>query len=98
MLESGELSSAVCAREKNEWLDKFTLDMDKFILIVGGFDGSSWLADVNSYCPFSDMMKSLCPMTTRRSYSSAAKLGSELFILGGMDGECWFDTGTIFKA
>ncbi|KAL8119806.1 hypothetical protein AgCh_017065 [Apium graveolens] len=32
-------------------------------------------------------------MTTRRSYSSTAKLGDELYIIGGMDGgDIWYDT------
>ncbi|KAK1365068.1 kelch-like protein diablo [Heracleum sosnowskyi] len=94
MLECGEPFSAVHVREEYEWLDKSTSDMyDETILIVGGFDGSSWLADLNSYSPLRDMMTSLCPMTTRRSYSSTAKLGDELFIFGGMDGgDIWYDT------
>lgn len=99
MLECGELSSAVGVREEYEWLEKYTSDMYETILIVGGFDGFTWLADLNSYCPFRDIMTSLCPMTTRRSYSSTAKLGDELFIFGGMDGgDIWYDTGIFHKS
>lgn len=92
MLESGEFSSVVQLGDEYEWFDKSTPDTDTNILIVGGFDGTSWLADVNSYCPSTDTVASLCPMTTRRSYASAVKLGGELFILGGIDGDVWYDT------
>lgn len=93
MLESGEYSSAVHLGDEYEWVDKSISNMNESILIVGGFDGSSWLADLNSYCLASDIVTPLCPMPTRRSYASAAKLGGELYIFGGIDGEIWHDTG-----
>ncbi|WOH11291.1 hypothetical protein DCAR_0830772 [Daucus carota subsp. sativus] len=92
MLESGEYSSAVHLGDEYEWVDKSISNMNESILIVGGFDGSSWLADLNSYCLASDIVTPLCPMPTRRSYASAAKLGGELYIFGGIDGEIWHDT------
>ena len=63
------------------------------ILIVGGFDGSSWLSALDSYSPLLDTMKSLKPMTSVRSYASAATLNGELYIFGGVDGDMWHDTG-----
>ncbi|XP_074341158.1 uncharacterized protein LOC141678697 isoform X1 [Apium graveolens] len=92
MLESGRFSSVVNLGDEYEWFDKSTPDTDKTILIVGGFDGTAWLADLNSYCPSRDTMGSLCPMPTRRSYASAVKLGGEVFVLGGIDGDVWYDT------
>ncbi|PSS33273.1 Kelch-like protein [Actinidia chinensis var. chinensis] len=62
------------------------------ILIVGGFDGSSWLSALDSYSPLLDTMKSLKPMTSVRSYASAATLNGELYIFGGVDGDTWHDT------
>lgn len=72
--------------------------LDESILIMGGFDGSSWLSALDSYSPSRDIMTSLCPMTFVRSYASAARLNSELFIFGGIDGDVWYDTGIICKA
>lgn len=92
MLESGQFSSVAQFGDEYEWFDKSTPDTDKTILIVGGFDGTSWLADLNSYCPSRDTIASLCSMTTRRSYASAVKLGGELYVLGGIDGNVWYDT------
>lgn len=97
MLESGGFSSIVNLRDEYEWFDKSTPDTDKTILIVGGFDGTSWLADLNSYCLSRDTMASLCPMPTQRSYASAVKLGGEIFVLGGFDGDVWYDTGIVCK-
>lgn len=67
--------------------------VDDSILIVGGFDGCSWLSTLDSYSPSEDTMKSLKPMTCVRSYASQATLNGELYVLGGVDGDMWHDTG-----
>ncbi|XP_057980218.1 uncharacterized protein LOC131166019 isoform X2 [Malania oleifera] len=67
-------------------------NLHESILIVGGFDGFSWLSDLNSYSPSLDLMKSLRPMNFVRTYASAAKLNGELYIFGGVDGDLWYDT------
>uniref|UniRef100_A0A5B7BIK3 DCD domain-containing protein n=1 Tax=Davidia involucrata TaxID=16924 RepID=A0A5B7BIK3_DAVIN len=67
-------------------------EIDELVLIVGGFDGSSWLSVLGSYSPSQDTMKSLKPMTFVRSYASTAKLNGELYIFGGVYGDVWYDT------
>ncbi|KAH7855739.1 hypothetical protein Vadar_028277 [Vaccinium darrowii] len=65
--------------------------IDDSILIVGGFDGCSWLSALDSYSPSKDTMKSLKPMTFVRSYASQATLNGELYVFGGVDGDMWHD-------
>ncbi|KAI7992850.1 Kelch-like protein 12 [Camellia lanceoleosa] len=68
-------------------------EIDDSILIVGGFDGSSWLSALGSYSPSRDTMKSLRSMTFVCSYVSTATLNGELYIFGGGDCDIWHDTG-----
>lgn len=77
--------------------DRPFADRPESVLIVGGFDGSSWLSDLVSFSPSNDKIMSLCSMTFARSYASAAKLNGEVFVFGGVDGNMWFDTGTFAK-
>ncbi|KAM7274499.1 hypothetical protein ACFE04_016365 [Oxalis oulophora] len=63
--------------------------LDESILIVGGYDGTSWLSSVDLYNPAQDLTRLLTSMTIGRCYSSVAKLNDELYILGGADGELW---------
>ncbi|KAA8534015.1 hypothetical protein F0562_031532 [Nyssa sinensis] len=70
-------------------------EIHQLVLIVGGFDGSSWLSVLDSYSPTRDTMKSLKPMTFVRQHFSAAKLNGELYIFGGGGGgrgDVWYDT------
>ncbi|KAL6980769.1 hypothetical protein U1Q18_022407 [Sarracenia purpurea var. burkii] len=62
------------------------------ILILGGFDGSSWLSALASYSPSQDTMKALKSMTSVCSYASAATLNGELFVFGGVHGDLRHDT------
>ncbi|XP_058207340.1 uncharacterized protein LOC131320613 isoform X1 [Rhododendron vialii] len=66
--------------------------IDDTILLVGGFDGCSWLSALDSYSPSQDTMKSLKPMTFPRLYASAATLDGELYVFGGVDAGTWHDT------
>ncbi|KAF7149330.1 hypothetical protein RHSIM_Rhsim03G0148100 [Rhododendron simsii] len=66
--------------------------IDDTILLVGGFDGCSWLSALDSYSPSQDTMKSLKPMTFPRSYASAATLDGELYVFGGVDAGTWHET------
>lgn len=68
-------------------------ELDEKVLIVGGYDGSMWLSAVDSYSPSYDLMESLSPMNFARSSAAAAKLNGEVYLLGGVYGECWNDTG-----
>lgn len=73
--------------------DELHLDPNESIYLIGGFDGESWLPSLNSYHPSQDMIKSLSPMSSVRSYSSAAQLNGELYVIGGGNGYVWYDTG-----
>lgn len=66
----------------------------KSILIVGGYDGSSYLSSSCLYSPHEDMMTSLSPMRSVRSQASVAKLRGELYVFGGVHDDVWHDTGT----
>ncbi|XP_047334372.1 kelch-like protein 3 [Impatiens glandulifera] len=67
-------------------------DFHESILIVGGFDGINWLSSLDSYSPSQDVMRSLKPMNSARSYASVAKLNHELYVFGGTHSGSWFDT------
>ncbi|KAK9668542.1 hypothetical protein RND81_13G068000 [Saponaria officinalis] len=71
------------------------LDSDDFIYLTGGYDGKSWLASVECYYPSKDMIKSLCPMLSARSYASLARLNGDIYVVGGGSGgkdDVWYDT------
>lgn len=74
-------------------LDEVHLDPNESIFLIGGYDGESWLAAVNLYDPSQDVIKSLRPMNSVRSFSSAAQLKGELYVFGGGNGNVWYDTG-----
>ncbi|KAL3531636.1 hypothetical protein ACH5RR_005157 [Cinchona calisaya] len=75
-----------------ESFDDLQLDLDESILLVGGYDGVSWLSSLDLYSPSQDVLKSLKPMNSVRSYSSVAKLNGELYVFGGGNGCIWYDT------
>ena len=89
MLESGSFSSIGVAEAPQSKL----VDEPHTILLMGGFDGFSWLSNLDSYSPSLDLMISLRPMTYVRSYASVTKLYGELYIFGGVDGNSWYNTG-----
>lgn len=70
---------------------------DNSLLIVGGYDGSSWISDLSLYSPTRDIVKSLSPMTFLRSYASAAQLNGELYLFGGVHCNNWYDTVESFN-
>lgn len=57
------------------------------VFLVGGCDGESWLPSLNLYTPSSDMITSLKPMESARSYAPATKLNGNIYVLGGVDSE-----------
>ncbi|KAL5568858.1 hypothetical protein UlMin_025433 [Ulmus minor] len=67
------------------------------VLIVGGFDGSSWLSATDCYYPSQDHMESRCPMSLARSYASTAKLNNEIYIFGGSNDKLWYDTVELYN-
>ncbi|PHU13969.1 hypothetical protein BC332_15174 [Capsicum chinense] len=70
-------------------------EINDSVVIVGGFNGSSWLLSLDSYFPSHDCVETLGPMTFSKSHSSAVKLNGELFVLGGVDNDEWFNTGKL---
>lgn len=68
-------------------------EFDDPILMVGGYNGSSWLSDLSLYSPSRDIIKSLTPMTFLRYCTSVAKLNDEVFLFGGVRGDVWYDKG-----
>ncbi|KAJ8438846.1 LOW QUALITY PROTEIN: hypothetical protein Cgig2_023038 [Carnegiea gigantea] len=56
-------------------------DSNQRILLVGGFDGFSWLPDLDFYIPSEDVKRSLEPMSSVRSYVSAVTLNYGLYVV-----------------
>ncbi|GKA64108.1 development/cell death domain-containing protein [Tanacetum coccineum] len=56
---------------------------DDSILLIGGYDGVSWLSSLDCYSPSQNLTKSLSPMHTERCYAAVSKLDGELFVFGG---------------
>ncbi|XP_073016568.1 uncharacterized protein [Primulina eburnea] len=67
-------------------------DLNESIFLVGGYDGVSWSSALHSFSPVNDVLKSLKPMFSVRSYASVAKLNKELYVFGGGDGTLLYDT------
>ncbi|XVF08346.1 hypothetical protein REPUB_Repub06bG0218800 [Reevesia pubescens] len=72
--------------------EELQLDPTESIFLVGGYDGESWLSALNSYFPSQDVIKSVHPMSSVRSYASVAQLNGDLYVFGGGDGYSWYDT------
>ncbi|XP_022767815.1 kelch-like protein 1 [Durio zibethinus] len=93
MLESLSNHSVEHVNEKEiQPFEELQLDPTESIFLVGGYDGESWLSALNSYFPYQDVIKSFQPMSSVRSYTSAAQLNGELYVFGGGDGCSWYDT------
>lgn len=86
-------SEAFVSETNIDGLDDVHLDLNESIFLIGGYDGESWLSAVHSYDPSQDVMKSLRPMSSNRSFSSVAQLKGDLYVFGGGNGNVWFDTG-----
>ncbi|RDY12075.1 Kelch-like protein 1, partial [Mucuna pruriens] len=68
------------------------LDPKDSLFLIGGFDGKSWLATMDLYCTSQNVIKSLKPMSSVRSYASVVRLNGEIYIFGGGNGYVWYDT------
>ncbi|GFP99251.1 kelch-like protein 1 [Phtheirospermum japonicum] len=67
-------------------------NLKESIFIVGGYDGASWSSALHSFSPSHDVLRSLKPMSSVRSYASVASFNGELFVFGGGTGSTWYDT------
>lgn len=50
------------------------------VLLLGGFNGSSWLPDLFSYSPSGDVMHLLEPISSVHSHAFAVALNDELYV------------------
>ena len=92
-------------KKLNSKIDPLTLDnslsqfveqclgSEDVIYLVGGCDGFSLLASLDSFSPSLDILTPLKPMAVGKSYASTVALDGKIFVLGGGDGACWFDRG-----
>ncbi|XP_024031256.1 uncharacterized protein LOC21404138 isoform X2 [Morus notabilis] len=93
MLESESKSSTVLGDEKViESFDDLLLDTKESIFLLGGYDSELWLSDLDSFYPSQNVLKSLRPMNSVRSYASVAQLNGEVYVMGGGNGQVWYDT------
>ncbi|KAE7996543.1 hypothetical protein FH972_001257 [Carpinus fangiana] len=93
MVERGSFPEIGLVTEKEVGSsDESHSDLDKKVLIAGGYDGSLWLPAFDCYSPFCDLIESLCPMSFVRSHASAAKLNGEVYLFGGAHDTMWCDT------
>lgn len=72
------------------------LDSGHSMLLLGGFNGSSWLQGLDLYIPSEDVIQALEPMSSIRTHTSAVKLKDSLYVLGGGCSTSWYDTGTTY--
>lgn len=94
VLESRSFPSVGCVEELEFQSNNDShASHDESILLLGGFNGTSWLPDLDSYSLSRDSVKSLKPMRHVRIYSSAATLNGDLYVFGGGNGNLWYDTG-----
>ena len=59
------------------------LDPKDSLFLIGGFDGKSLLATMDLYFTSQNVIKSLKPMSSIRSYASIVWLNGEMYVFGG---------------
>ncbi|KAK6929515.1 Kelch repeat type 1 [Dillenia turbinata] len=91
-MESCTLAQVEQAEENVSLSNSQCSNHQESLLLVGGFDGSSWLAAIDSYLPSQDLMEPLCSMTFKRTSASSLNFNGEIYILGGTNGTSWYDT------
>lgn len=75
---------------------ELNLNLNESILIVGGHDGVSWSSALDVFLPSHDVLRSLKPMSSDRSYASVARFNGELYVFGGGCGSKWYDSGILY--
>lgn len=63
------------------------------IILIGGHDGITWLSSLDSFCPTTDRLEPLRPMSSARGYAAVAALKDHVFVFGGGNGSSWYNTG-----
>ncbi|GAB1606106.1 kelch-like protein 10 [Argonauta hians] len=60
--------------------------LDRFVYIIGGFDGMEYFNSVRRFDTSSHVWKEVGPMHNRRCYVSVAALNNEIYAIGGYNG------------
>ncbi|KAL5661602.1 hypothetical protein ACJX0J_028727, partial [Zea mays] len=68
------------------------------IFLIGGYNGVTWLSSLDSFSPEKDAVLGLTPMSSPRSYASAAVLDGHIFAFGGGDGMSWYNTVECYSS
>ncbi|KAL6528570.1 hypothetical protein OROMI_029215 [Orobanche minor] len=99
-LESASITSVVTSGDETllESPDDIYFGLNESIFIVGGYDGVLWSSALHSFSPSHDVLKSLTPMASVRSYASVASFNGELYVFGGGTGSKWYDTVESYNA
>lgn len=57
------------------------------LYVIGGFDGTNYLSDVDVYDPLTNCWTSVSPLNETRSAASVAVMKGRIFALGGFNGQ-----------
>ncbi|CAN6336402.1 unnamed protein product [Urochloa humidicola] len=68
------------------------------IFLIGGYNSVTWLSSLDSFSPEKDILVGLTPMSSARSYASAAALDGHIFAIGGGDGMSWYNTVECYSS
>uniref|UniRef100_A0A0A9FE74 DCD domain-containing protein n=1 Tax=Arundo donax TaxID=35708 RepID=A0A0A9FE74_ARUDO len=68
------------------------------IILIGGYNGVTWLSSLDSFSPEKDLLVGLTPMSSARSYAAAAALDGHIFAFGGGDGMSWYNTVECYSS
>ncbi|KAE9622261.1 putative development/cell death domain, kelch-type beta propeller [Lupinus albus] len=68
------------------------LDPKDSLYLIGGFNGESWFKSMDMYSTSQKVIKSVKPMNSVRSCTSAVQLNGEIFVIGGGNGHVWYET------
>ncbi|RLM97744.1 gigaxonin-like [Panicum miliaceum] len=66
------------------------------VFLIGGYNGVTWLSSLESFSP--ETLVGLTPMSSPRSYASAAALDGHIFAFGGGDGMSWYNTVECYSS
>jgi len=60
------------------------------VFLLGGYRASTCLSSLDAFCPRTDRLVPLCPMSSARAYAAASALNDRIYIFGGGNGSSWF--------
>lgn len=61
--------------------------LSDLLYVIGGFDGTNYLSDVDVYDPLTNCWASVSPLNETRSAASIAVMKGRIFALGGFNGQ-----------